>query len=154
MLTSACWPVSWHEIHVRVCCGLPKFIREPKVVADKKSDSDSININGYKLTPRAEIGVFASVCEWVNLVIPVLFALWAYKDKGVEGRGSSPATSGQLPPIQTLCCVAIWERNCDEGPPSGSPISLRSTTKPVENISVSKTNVAPFSTAVETRGAI
>jgi hypothetical protein len=84
MLASACWPVSWHEIHVRVCCGLPKFIREPKVVADKKSDSDSININGYKLTPRAEIGVFTSVCEWVNLVIPVLFALWAYKDKGVE----------------------------------------------------------------------
>ena len=60
MLASACWPVSWHEIHVRVCCGLPKFIREPKVVADKKSDSDSINITteGSKVVLSGKVRSF------------------------------------------------------------------------------------------------
>jgi hypothetical protein len=84
MLTSAGWPIPWHHIDVCVCCGLPKLIGETKVVTYKKSHANSINIHGYELIARAEIGIFAPVCEWVNLVIPVLFALWAYKDKGVE----------------------------------------------------------------------
>ena len=67
-------------------------------------------------------------------------------------RRRSPGTSRRPTRRAARACSA---RNCDDGPPSGSPRSGSSMAKPVENVSLSSTSPAPAPAAAgDQRGEV